>query len=111
MWGGLWKDVGLSRRGCRQSHRVIHVGTLTIHWCSFSLVGLRHRRGGWIAMVFTARSNYSRQLGCLLHPLQLYKPSSPGDFLPSNSGGGVVGTDGITVTIMDFVRICMSSVA
>src|SRR5258708_27401940 len=46
MWGGLRKDVGLSRRGGRQSHRVIHVGALTIHWCSFSLVGLRHRRGG-----------------------------------------------------------------
>src|SRR5258707_5171363 len=29
-WGGLQKDVGLSRRGCRQSHRVICVGTLTI---------------------------------------------------------------------------------
>src|SRR5258707_8155218 len=71
VWGGLRKDVGLSRRGGRWSHRVIHVGTLTIHWCGFSLMGLRCRRGGWIMMVFTARSNYRRQLGCTLHQLQL----------------------------------------
>src|SRR6266446_6762121 len=62
-WGGLQKDVGLSRRGCRWSHRVICVGTLTIHWCSFSLVGLRHRRGGWIMMVFTVQSNYRGNWG------------------------------------------------
>src|SRR5258708_9298609 len=71
MWGGLQKDVGLSRRGCRWSHRVIHAGTLTIHWCGFSLMGLRHRRGGWITMVFTVQSNYRRQLGRMLHQLQL----------------------------------------
>src|SRR5258708_32700747 len=76
-WGGLRKDVGLSRRGGRWSHRVIHAGTLTIHWCSFSLVGLRHRRGGWIMTGFTARSSYMRQLGCMLHQLQLSQPSSP----------------------------------
>ena len=28
--------------------------TLTIHWCGFSLMGLRHRRGDWIMTVFTA---------------------------------------------------------
>src|SRR5258707_15394534 len=71
MWRGLQKDVGLSRRGCRWSCRVICAGTLTIHWCSFSLMGLRHRRGGWITTVFTVRSNYRRQLGCMLHQLQL----------------------------------------
>src|SRR5258708_19610619 len=68
-WGGLQKDVGLSRRGCRWSHRVIHAGTLTIHWCSFSLMGLRHRRGGWIMTVFTVQSNYRSQLDHILHQL------------------------------------------
>src|SRR5258708_16390960 len=83
VWGGLWKDVGLSRRGGRWSHRVIHAGTLTIHWCGFSLVGLRHRRGGWIMTVFTARTNYRKQLGFMLHQFHLYKPLSSGVFFPS----------------------------
>src|SRR5258707_1838616 len=108
MWGGLRKDVGLSRRGCRQSHRVIHVGTLTIHWCGFSLMGLRHRRGGWIMTVFTVRSNYRRQLGHMLHQLQLQKPLSPGVFSPSDSGGGIMGTDGVTVALRDSMRNCKS---
>src|SRR5258707_14360381 len=99
MWGGLWKDVGLSRRGCRQSHRVIHVGTLTIHWCGFSLMGLRHRRGGWITTGFTSRSNYSRELGRMCHQLELYKPSSRGVFLPSHSGRDVMGTDRVIVAL------------
>src|SRR6266404_2080103 len=71
VWGGLQKDIGLSRRGCRQSHRVICARAFTIHWCDFSLMGLRHRRGGWIMMVFTVRSNYRRQLGHTFHQLQL----------------------------------------
>src|SRR5260221_10852923 len=107
-WGGLQKDVGLSRRGCRQSHRVIHTGTLTIHWCGFSLVGLRHRRGGWIMMVFTVRSNYRRQLGCMLHQLWLQNPLSPGVFSPSNSGRGIVGMDRVTVALRDSARNCKS---
>src|SRR5260221_8447690 len=40
-------------RGCRWSHRVACVRALTIHWCGFYLMGLRHRRGGWITTVFT----------------------------------------------------------
>src|SRR5258705_8772732 len=71
VWGGLWKDVGLSRRGCRWSHRVICVRAFTIHWCDFSLASLRHRRGGWITTVFTVQSNYRRQLGCTFHQLRL----------------------------------------
>src|SRR5258708_28751863 len=76
-WGGLWKDVGLSRRGCRQSHRVICARAFTIHWCDFSLAGLRHRRGGWLMIVFTVQSNYRTQLPCTLHQFCLSKPRSP----------------------------------
>src|SRR5258708_37348736 len=53
------------------THRVICARAFTIHWCNFSLVGLRHRRGGWIMMVFTVQSNYRGQLVHTFHQLWL----------------------------------------
>ncbi len=109
VWEGLQKDVGFRRRGYGQFHRVICAGTLIIHWCSFSLVGLRHMRGCWIMMVFTVQSNYRRQLGPMLHQLWLQKPGSSWVFLSSRSGGGIIGISKTIMALMDSMRSCKSS--
>src|SRR5258708_24592516 len=74
-----------------------------------SLVGLRHRRGCWITMVFTVQSNYRRQLGHTIHQLQLHKPGSSWVFLSSESGGGIVGIGETIMALMDSMRSCKSS--